>query len=55
MPVQSCTENSRPGYRWGQSGKCYTYKPGDKVGQASAKLRASKQGVAIKARTAGLN
>ena len=41
MSVQPARKNGKPGYRWGSSGKVYTYKPGDK---------AAIQGAAIKAR-----
>ena len=47
MPVMSCNENNRPGYKYGASGKCYTYNTGDKKGAARAKLNAYKQGIAI--------
>jgi len=41
MPVQRCTKNGKPGWRWGKSGKCYT--------GSGAKAKAAKQGAAIKA------
>jgi len=47
MPVMSCNENNRSGYKYGASGKCYTYNTGDKKGAARAKLNAYKQGIAI--------
>jgi len=37
MPVQKCTEGNKPGYRWGQSGKVYTYEPGNKASRECAK------------------
>ena len=39
MPVKSCSKNGKSGYKWGDSGNCYTG-PG-------AKKKALKQGVAI--------
>lgn len=39
MPVQPCKDDGESGYRWGQSGTCYTGKNGHK--------KALKQGVAI--------
>lgn len=36
MPVQRCTKNGKPGWKWGESGTCYTG-PG-------AKARAAAQG-----------
>lgn len=47
MPLKECTENGRPGYKWGDSGKCYTYTPGDDEGRREAKRRAYVQGYAI--------
>ena len=47
MPVMSCNENKRPGFKYGASGRCYTYNTGDKKGAAKAKLKAVKQGLAI--------
>ncbi len=39
MPLKTCTSDGKSGYRWGDSGECYTG-PG-------AKKKALKQGVAI--------
>ena len=36
MPVKPCRKNGKPGYKWGDRGKCYTGR--------GAKARASKQG-----------
>lgn len=44
MPLKKCSANGRPGYKWGDSGKCYTYSPGDKVGMGKAKQKAHIQG-----------
>jgi hypothetical protein len=41
MPVMRCTQNGKPGYKYGAEGKCYT--------GASAEGKAGKQGQAIKA------
>jgi len=38
-PVQSCEINGKMGYKWGESGKCYT--------GHDAKEKAEKQGKAI--------
>ena len=45
MPLQRCTSNTRPGWRWGAAGKCYTYTAGSS--DAEAKRRAVLQGVAM--------
>ncbi len=49
MPVQTCILNGRPGFKWGEKGKCYTYPAGDKAGREAARAKARKQGQAIKA------
>jgi hypothetical protein len=46
MPLKRCTEKGRNGWSWG-SGKCYTYKSGDKASEKTAKKQAIKQGYAI--------
>jgi hypothetical protein len=47
MPVQRCQHNGKPGYRWGKSGKCYTYQPGNRSAETAARNRAQDQGIAI--------
>lgn len=47
MPIQSCSDGGKSGYRWGESGKCYTYPAGDKAGQKAAKKKAINQALAI--------
>ena len=49
MPVKSCESDGKPGWKWGDAGKCYTYTKGDKEGSATAKVKAGKQGRAVKA------
>ena len=49
MPVQACEFSGKPGWRWGGSGKCYTYEKGNKVASDNAKARAEKQGAAAHA------
>lgn len=51
MPVMSCNEKGKPGYKYGESGKCYTYSEGDEEGRKRAKQKAYIQGAAISART----
>lgn len=46
MPLMECTENGKPGFKYGQSGKCYT-SDGTPEGIKSAKKKAIKQGVAM--------
>lgn len=47
MPVQQCQSDGKPGYRWGEAGRCFTYQPGDEGAQQRAKKKAQQQGVAI--------
>lgn len=39
MPLKTCTSNGKSGYKWGDSGKCYT--------GTGAREKALKQGRAI--------
>ena len=45
MPVKKCSSSGKSGYKYGNSGKCYT--------GSSAKSKASKQGRAIQANKKG--
>ena len=47
MPVTRCQANNKPGYKWGDSGKCYTYDPQNKSSETVAKKKAQDQGIAI--------
>lgn len=47
MPVMKCSSGGKPGYKWGKSGKCYTYTPGDKKSRERAKAKAKQQARAI--------
>ena len=47
MPIQSCQSGGKPGYKWGSSGKCYTYTAGDEKGKARALRQAKEQSRAI--------
>jgi hypothetical protein len=46
MPVKACSENENPGFKWGDSGKCYTYNRGDFKSMGEAKKKATIQGIA---------
>lgn len=50
MPVKRCTKDGKPGYKWGDEGKCYSYTPGNKESRERAKKKATEQGQAIQAR-----
>ncbi len=47
MPLKRCRSDSKPGYKWGDSGKCYTYTAGSEEGRKKAKRKAILQGAAI--------
>ena len=46
MPIKTCQFENRPGYKWGDQGKCYTYDPQSDASRKSAKRKAIRQGVA---------
>jgi hypothetical protein len=48
MPVRSCSDGDKPGYKWGDSGKCYLYTAGDEKSIEAAKMKAQMQGVAAR-------
>ena len=47
MPITSCREDGKPGFRAGSSGKCFTYS--DESSRSRALNKAKKQLAAIKA------
>jgi hypothetical protein len=47
MPVMECSHNGLPGWKYGESGYCYTYKPGSEEGSNKAKQKAVLQGIAM--------
>jgi len=49
MPVQECQEDNKPGFKWGITGKCYTYTEGDDASRKKARENAGEQGRAIEA------
>lgn len=49
MPVERVTVGGKPGYRWGQSGKVYTYTAGSAASRARAYAAATRQGQAARA------
>ena len=54
MPVQSCRDNGKPGFKWGTEGKCYTYRANDESSRQRARAAAERQGRAVEAnRTKG--
>jgi hypothetical protein len=53
MPVQRCSKDGKPGYKYGESGACYTYTAGSRVSRDAAYAKAVIQGQAIKASQGG--
>jgi hypothetical protein len=51
MPIQRTTKDGKPGYRYGDTGKVYTYTPSNTASRLAAKKKAIKQGLAIVNRT----
>jgi len=47
MPVKSCTEGEKPGFKWGDEGKCYPYTAGDDASKGAARKKAIAQGAAM--------
>lgn len=47
MPVNSCSDGGKPGYKWGDAGKCYIYTQGSEASKKAAKKKALAQGIAI--------
>lgn len=47
MPVKECQEEGKPGYKWGEEGKCYTYNPNNEGQKRKSKKSAITQGLAI--------
>jgi hypothetical protein len=47
MPVKSCSLGGKPGYKWGDRGKCYTYTSGNEKSKNYAKQKAYIQGYAV--------
>ena len=39
MPVQECSADGKPGYQYGQSGKCYTYNANSEASRKQAKQK----------------
>jgi len=56
MPIKECVEDKKPGFRYGDTGKCYTVEdPEDEKALLEAKKKAIKQAIAIHGSEAHLN
>ena len=47
MPVNKCSENGKPGFKWGDSGACYIYTPGNEESIKDARKKVLAQALAI--------
>lgn len=47
MPLQKCQKRNKPGSKWGKSGTCYIYTPGNAQSEKRAKEKALEQMKAI--------
>ena len=47
MPVKECQSENKPGFKYGDSGKCYTYDPKNVGQKNNAKKSAITQGISI--------
>lgn len=47
MPIKRCRKDGKPGFKFGDSGKCYTYEPGNPASRAAARAMAERQRRAI--------
>ena len=47
MPIKVCNVGGKPGFKWGDAGKCYTYESSSNASRGRAKQKAYLQGRAI--------
>lgn len=47
MPIQNCSSEGKPGFKWGDAGKCYTYTEGNESSRKDARKKAIAQGIAM--------
>ena len=47
MPIMECNSDGKSGYKYGESGHCYTYTEGNEESRKQAKRKAILQGTAI--------
>ncbi len=55
MPIKECVENKKPGWKYGDAGKCYIFDEDDKDASMRAKKKAIKQAIAIHGSEAHFN
>jgi hypothetical protein len=47
VPTKRCAAGGKPGWKWGEGGRCYTYAAGDDAGSKLARRKAVNQGIAM--------
>ncbi|HZO69404.1 MAG TPA: HK97 family phage prohead protease [Kribbellaceae bacterium] len=47
MPLKRCETDGRPGWKWGDEGKCYPYSKGDESSEKAARKKALAQAAAM--------
>jgi hypothetical protein len=47
MPIKNCTFENKPGFKWGDQGKCFTYNTNDPESRNRAREKALEQGRVI--------
>lgn len=47
MPLKRCQTEDRPGWKWGDAGKCYVYAAGDEASETAARKKALAQAAAM--------
>ena len=47
MPLKRCETDGRPGWKWGEQGRCYPYTKGDESSETAARKKALAQAAAM--------
>jgi hypothetical protein len=47
MPIKSCKVGDKPGFRWGDTNKCWTYEPNNEESRKKAKKQVIRQAIKI--------
>jgi phage head maturation protease len=47
MPLKRCEDDGRPGWKWGDEGKCYLYEKGSESSEKAARKKALAQAAAM--------
>jgi len=47
MPLKRCQDDEKPGWKWGDEGKCYTYTAGSEASEMAARKKAMAQAAAM--------